>query len=102
MAPRNHVEELLCGIWAEVLGVKQVGIRDTFFELGGHSILAVQMVARVREVFHIAVTVGTVFVKNTVELFSQAVEEGLSRRNETGNVQITPLNRSSYRLKSEI
>ena len=44
--PRTGVEEVLCGIWAEVLGLERVGIHDNFFELGGDSILSIQMVAR--------------------------------------------------------
>ena len=43
VAPRNPVEELLAGIWREVLGVDKVGIHDEFFQLGGHSLLATQV-----------------------------------------------------------
>jgi hypothetical protein len=40
------VEELIAGIWAEVLNVEKIGIHDNFFELGGHSLLATKAVAR--------------------------------------------------------
>ena len=47
-APANAVEEILAGIYAQVLGVERVGVDDSFFDLGGDSILSMQVVARAR------------------------------------------------------
>ena len=47
-APANAVEEILAGIYAQVLGLERVGVDDSFFELGGDSILSMQVVARAR------------------------------------------------------
>ena len=47
-APATPVEEVLAGIYAQVLGVDRVGVDDSFFELGGDSILSMQVVARAR------------------------------------------------------
>ncbi|KIO49753.1 phosphopantetheine-binding protein, partial [Nitrosospira sp. NpAV] len=47
-APQGEVEEVLAGIWAEVLGIGRVGRNDNFFELGGDSILSLQIVTKVR------------------------------------------------------
>ncbi|MDO9003318.1 MAG: amino acid adenylation domain-containing protein, partial [Aquabacterium sp.] len=48
-APENAVEEALCAVWQDVLGLAQVGRGDNFFELGGDSILGLQIVARARQ-----------------------------------------------------
>src|SRR6202012_4544233 len=47
-APANAVEEILAGIYGQVLGLERVGADDSFFELGGDSILSMQVVARAR------------------------------------------------------
>src|SRR6185295_11360867 len=55
VAPRTPVEEVLAGIWAEVLRLDRVGVEESFFELGGHSLLATRVVSHVREVFGVEV-----------------------------------------------
>ncbi|WP_037729553.1 phosphopantetheine-binding protein, partial [Streptomyces scopuliridis] len=47
-APRTEAERILCGVWAEVLGLSRVGIEDNFFDLGGDSIISLQVVSRAR------------------------------------------------------
>ena len=65
-APRTPVEETLCGIWAEILGVDRVGIHDSFFELGGHSLLAMQLVSWVRKVYQSEIELRRIFEQPTV------------------------------------
>ncbi|HEV2149164.1 MAG TPA: amino acid adenylation domain-containing protein, partial [Longimicrobiaceae bacterium] len=66
VAPRSPTEEILAGIWAEVLRVERVGVRDDFFELGGHSLLGMQIVARVRQALGVRVPLLAVFKTPTV------------------------------------
>ena len=74
VAARTEVEEVVCGIWAEVLGVERVGIYDNFFELGGHSLLATQALARVREALRVELPLRSLFEEPTVAGLAARVE----------------------------
>jgi amino acid adenylation domain-containing protein/FkbM family methyltransferase len=82
VAPRNAVEEVVAGVWAEVLGVERVGVTDNFFDMGGHSLLATQVVSRVRSALGAEVALRKLFESPTVEGLAASVESAL--RGESG------------------
>ena len=72
--PRTLVEEMLAGMWAEVLGISRPGVYDDFFDAGGHSLLATQLMSRLREAFGVEVPLRELFESPTVAELAQQVE----------------------------
>ncbi len=71
VAPRNHVEQVMAEIWAEVLGVEKVGVFDHFFELGGHSISATRLIARLKSAFQVDLPLKSIFIEPTIAGMSE-------------------------------
>ncbi|MBT2803842.1 hypothetical protein J7J49_21195, partial [Halomonas sp. ISL-56] len=71
--PQGEVEEALAEIWADVLGVAQVGCHDNFFELGGHSLLAVQVVARVQADMQVELHMSEVFKSPLLSALAECI-----------------------------
>ncbi len=73
VAPRTPTEKFIGEIWAQMLGVPQVGIHDNFFELGGHSLLAYQVISRLGEAYHVEIPMRTIFDTPTIAGLALAV-----------------------------
>ena len=92
--PRDLTEELLAGIWAEVLRLERVGVSDDFFEAGGNSLSGMQIVARLREAFRVEVPLHRVFETPTVAALAEAVRAGLRASGAAGAPAIAPAPRA--------
>lgn len=76
IAPRNKVEQILAGIWQDVLDMEQVGIHDNFFDLGGASIQSIQIVAKAN-ISGLRITVENIFEYQTIARLAAQINEGL-------------------------
>jgi phthiocerol/phenolphthiocerol synthesis type-I polyketide synthase E len=76
-APTNEVEEQLADVWQDLLGIKRIGIHDDFFGLGGHSLLATQIVARVRDLFHLDLPLQSIFEAPTIARYAELIEAAI-------------------------
>nr|WP_232003292.1 non-ribosomal peptide synthetase [Mycobacterium sp. 1465703.0] len=105
-APSSAVEEILAGIYAQILGVQRVGVDDSFFDLGGDSILSMQVVARARAA-GVMCRPRDVFVEQTVARLAQVATvvadgEGGVVDEGTGSVVATPIMRWLHSVKGPV
>jgi len=77
VAPGSPTEKALARIWGDVLERKQIGVHDNFFDLGGHSLLIMQVLARVREAFHVDLRMRCLFDSPTIAGLALSIEQTL-------------------------
>nr|AGS49329.1 long-chain-fatty-acid--CoA ligase [uncultured bacterium esnapd2] len=100
-AARSPREEILCEIFADVLGVDRVGVDSSFFDLGGHSLLATRLVSRVRSTLNVEMSIRQLYDSPTVAGLSQALDDSAGARTRVTAVsrpERVPLSSAQQRL----
>ncbi|MFP5263075.1 MAG: amino acid adenylation domain-containing protein [Blastocatellia bacterium] len=94
VAPRNELEELITGVWREVLRVEKVGVNDNFFDLGGHSLLLVQVHNKLRKLINAEMSVIKLFqfptISSLAEHLAQQEDRKTAIRNKRDNGRAEP------------
>jgi amino acid adenylation domain-containing protein len=75
--PSTPIENLLAGIWAEILGIEKIGINHNFFELGGHSLIATRVISRIRQVFQVELPLRYLFEKPTIAGLAKEIDSSI-------------------------
>ncbi len=109
MGPRTPTEEQLVAIWREVLALEQVGVDDNFFAIGGHSLQITRVLARMRNLFQVTISLRTMFKNPTVAALAeiiqdeqrkiQGIEDMQIMGNELRKQGLIPIARDAYRHK---
>lgn len=73
--PQSELEHRVTAMWTEVLGRRDIGVHDGFLSLGGSSLLALQVTSRLREAFHVEVSLKNFFANATIHKLAAAVED---------------------------
>jgi amino acid adenylation domain-containing protein len=88
VAPQNAVEEVLASIWADLLKIERVGIRDNFFDLGGHSLLATQLISRVRQTFRAELSLRDLFEEPKIANLSRILIANEAKPGQTEKIAL--------------
>jgi len=90
IAPRNQLEQTLADIWQKFLGIEKIGIHDDFFELGGDSLLAVQLVANLRETFQTYFSAHSLLNAPTIVALAEIISETMPELSKQPALQALP------------
>jgi len=99
--PAGEIEELIAGIWRDVLQLREVGTRDNFFDLGGHSLLAVHAHRRLKKAFDQSISMTDLFRFPTIRSLAQFLSGGAHEQQARAAVaERVELRRRSVRMRT--
>jgi amino acid adenylation domain-containing protein len=89
----SYTQEILIGVWTQILNVKPININDNFFELGGHSLLATQVISKIRTIFKIALPLRCLFESPTVVELAEQIDKAIKAGKQSKIPAIAPVSR---------
>lgn len=90
VAPRTPVEEMLAGLWADVLNLPQIGAADNFFDLGGHSLSATRVITRINEAFEVELNLPQLFGAPTPAQMAEVLAQSQKSEDSAPPLQAVP------------
>jgi thioesterase domain-containing protein/acyl carrier protein len=96
IAPQSHLEKTLVGIWAEVLGVQQVGLDGDFFDLGGHSLVGVRLLAKIKKIYQVNLELAVLFEARTVRQLADVIRK--LKQPTSGEYTLVPIQPNGSRI----
>ncbi len=98
VAARTQMEEIMAGIWSQVLGIEQVGIHDNFFALGGHSLLAMQIISRLRVALEVELPLRFFFEAPTIAELTERAKQLKTSSTITHMPPLRAISRQNHRM----
>jgi acyl carrier protein len=86
IGPRNPVEEVVCDIWIDALGLERVSVHSNFFHLGGHSLLATRITSQLRELFQVDIPLSSFFEASSVAKLAQTIIAKETNKGQTEKI----------------
>ncbi len=97
VAPQTQMEEVMVGIWSQMLGIEQVGIHDNFFVLGGHSLLAMQIISRLRVALEVELPLRFFFEAPTIAELAERAKQLKANGTTTRMPPLRAISRQRHR-----
>lgn len=88
IAPVTDTENVLSEIWQTVLGIRQISIQDNFFNIGGHSLLAIQVVAKIKKLLNVPLSLRNFFENPTIHSLAELIDSTTSTTDVISNLSI--------------
>jgi acyl transferase domain-containing protein/thioesterase domain-containing protein/acyl carrier protein len=96
VAPADDLERTLVGFWEELLGVENVGTRDSFFDLGGHSLVAVRLFAKIKKAYNADFPISVLFEAPTIEACARLVRDAIGVTGDAPKTRAAPRARYTH------